>query len=238
MKKFGILNKITSTVRLLVFLPLLIVFFFLVLLSSFFGIEGAHFILQITLSPLFGYFFSLEIEGQEHLKANKGLILVGNHTSILDTATIEIASKKPVTFVMSDWIQNIAIIGLLSKNFRVIPVPGRYLRPTLNNAIERLLSGESICIFPEGKVTLDGNLCEFKKGAAYLHQRSKKPIIPFVIHGCFEAWPWKICLPKFRKITIKFGAPYYNPNEHREVVTNQVKSIIQEMKEFLDEREG
>lgn len=234
-------NKISSTIasaiRLAIFLPLLILFLTLVLISSFFGVRGAHFITRLTFCPLFSHFFSLEFEGEHHLKNTENAILVGNHTSILDSVIVEIASKKPVTFIMSSWLQKIVPLGVLAKNFKVISVPGEHLRPTLNHTIERLKSGEIICIFPEGKVTLDGNLCEFKKGAAYFHQKSKIPIIPFVIKGCFEAWPWKICLPKFEKITIKFGEPYYNFEDHRKVVTEELKTIIQRMKEPQDQRE-
>jgi 1-acyl-sn-glycerol-3-phosphate acyltransferase len=65
-----------------------------------------------------------------------------------------------------------------------------------------------LCIFPEGARSFDGELKEFKKGAAILAREIGVPIVPVALHGAYEVWrrdSWKI---RPHKVKMIFGAPF------------------------------
>ena len=232
-----IIDKIISIIWLFIFLLATVASFTIAIIASLFGKSQAHYTIRNIVRPIFNLFFPLQIEGEDYIKDSGGMILAGNHTGVLDTAIIEMASKRQVTFLMASWVQRVIVIGWLAKRLKTIPISGKHLAKDLDNVIERLKSGGIICIFPEGTPTSNGKLCEFKKGVAYLHKRSKIPIIPFVIHGGYEAWPWKIGFPTFREVTIQFGEPYCNFEDDEKNITDQLQRKIQYMKDFLEKRE-
>src|SRR6185295_19547023 len=52
-----------------------------------------------------------------------------------------------------------------------------------------LKKGRVLLIFPEGTRSIDGQVAEFKKGAAILAFELGVPIVPVGIRGAFEVWP-------------------------------------------------
>lgn len=231
----------------LLFIIFFIVSFLLALLASLFGRKQAHYTARHVIKPIFDFFFPLKIEGEKSTETSRGVILAGNHTGVLDPAIIEMAYNRPVSFLMASWMQKIPGIGFLAKRFKAIPVLRKgaasknNLIQALDKTVDKLKSGEAVCIFPEGKPTRDGNISRFKKGVAYLHKKSKAPVIPFAIHGGFEAWPSEKRLPKglptFRNLTISFGKPYNNPDADENFIIEQLQQKVQEIKSSLEQKE-
>ncbi len=59
----------------------------------------------------------------------------------------------------------------------------------IEEAVKCLARGENICIFPEGVLSTDGKIGEFRSGVARLHRASKCAVVPFAIYGGYDAWP-------------------------------------------------
>jgi 1-acyl-sn-glycerol-3-phosphate acyltransferase len=64
-----------------------------------------------------------------------------------------------------------------------------------------------LILFPEGRRSPDGQLVEFKPGAAMLAVRTGAPIVPVHIRGAFQALPRKGKLPRPADFRVRFGAP-------------------------------
>ena len=62
----------------------------------------------------------------------------------------------------------------------------------MKNAFEliakELENDEVVCIFPEGKLTADGNMNEFKTGIEKIIKRSPVPVIPMALDGLWGSW--------------------------------------------------
>ena len=56
-------------------------------------------------------------------------------------------------------------------------------------AVKSISEGDSVIIFPEGTRSIDGKLGEFKKGAFLMAEKSRKEIVPVVIHGTSTIMP-------------------------------------------------
>jgi predicted Zn-dependent peptidase len=67
------------------------------------------------------------------------------------------------------------VIGWIVRRAGVIPVKPGKGGVAYREALERLKRGEAIGIFPEGKLTTDGSIARFHKGAARLHLESGRP---------------------------------------------------------------
>ena len=48
--------------------------------------------------------------------------------------------------------------------------------------------GELVCIFPEGKLTKDGEIDEFKPGIEKIIQRNPVPVIPIALRGMWGSF--------------------------------------------------
>ncbi|WP_294251055.1 1-acyl-sn-glycerol-3-phosphate acyltransferase [Propionivibrio sp.] len=46
-----------------------------------------------------------------------------------------------------------------------------------------LAGGELVAIFPEGKITSDGELCPFRPGISRILERNAVPVIPVALSG-------------------------------------------------------
>ncbi|MFS1430187.1 1-acyl-sn-glycerol-3-phosphate acyltransferase, partial [Vibrio splendidus] len=57
------------------------------------------------------------------------------------------------------------------------------LRKALDDIALALENDEAIFIFPEGKITYDGELNEFKPGIEMINKRTPSPVYPIVLKG-------------------------------------------------------
>jgi len=97
----------------------------------------------------------------------------------------------------------------------------------------------SICIFPEGRKSKDGNIGDAKGGVSFLAHRTNTPIVPVAISGVFDMSKTDFLLRK-RKVVVQFGEPiyteklfedrFYKPREHKEIAQN-IMGIVKEILE-------
>jgi long-chain acyl-CoA synthetase len=180
--------------------------------------------------------FSLEVEGAEHLRYQSKVILAGNHTGFLDGFVLMAAFNRRIRFLSAQKVIDWPMVGLLLKIMGSIPVVRGKGESALAEAVNTLLRGRVIGIFPEGKLTADGRMGHFHRGVSRLHQESGAPIIPFAIHGGFEAWGWNRS-PKFRKIYIQFGQPITKSSKDEKALAEELRQRIEFMKESMERRE-
>lgn len=119
---------------------------------------------------------------------NEPFIGIANHASYLDAIVIASTIKRPMRFVMYWKIYELPIVKYFFKALGAIPIASpRENREVYKRAVEEMNAeierGGAIFIFPEGQITYDGHLNEFKSGAIRLSQKRKCQIIPFGIKG-------------------------------------------------------
>ena len=56
----------------------------------------------------------------------------------------------------------------------------------MDRAVEAIKRGESVLIFPEGKLSKDGKLSEFQPGFLMLARLTDAPVIPLAISGGYR----------------------------------------------------
>ncbi|MFC5418201.1 acyl-[ACP]--phospholipid O-acyltransferase [Bosea eneae] len=135
------------------------------------------------LSILFRAFYRVEVTGRENIaKAGDNAIIALNHVSFLDAAlALSILDKEPV-FAIDHGIAQRWWVKPFLKLTRAMPLdPSRPLATrSLINAVK---NGESLVIFPEGRLTVTGSLMKVYDGVGMIAEKSGAPIVPVRIEG-------------------------------------------------------
>jgi acyl-[acyl-carrier-protein]-phospholipid O-acyltransferase/long-chain-fatty-acid--[acyl-carrier-protein] ligase len=134
-------------------------------------------------SIVFRAFFRLEVKGLENLdKAGPHPIIALNHVSFLDpplaTAILPTRPVFAVDIAMSKrwWIQPVLKI---MRSMPLDPLKPMAMR-TIINAVR---GGDTLVIFPEGRITVTGSLMKVYDGAALIADKSEAMIVPVRIDG-------------------------------------------------------
>ena len=121
--------------------------------------------------------------GLDHLPGTGAVLLLGNHISWLDWAMIQIACPRPVRFVMDRGIYQRWYLHRFLDLFGVIPIAPGQSRSALRRINERLRAGEVVCLFPEGAISRNGQLGEFRRGYERTIDGVDGVILPFYLRG-------------------------------------------------------
>jgi long-chain acyl-CoA synthetase len=124
---------------------------------------------------------------------------------------------------------------VLAKLSNIFPVdPDAHLREAMKIGAIGLRNDNILCIFPEGARSFDGELQEFKKGAAILAREIGVPIIPTAIHGTHEVWARDSRRIRLHKVRVQFGAPMRTSREAApEAYTDDIGRLREEILEML-----
>jgi 1-acyl-sn-glycerol-3-phosphate acyltransferase len=160
-------------------------------------------LLRFVGQTLFG--FKFQIEGLEHVPAGEPVIVAGGpHRGWIDSFLIIIAlpTSPRINYLGSAqamfnrrWKR--AILNLMGG---VVPVSslGQLNREGLETSLAILNGGNSLGLFPEGWGHHDDDpltVSEFKRGVAFLSQRSGRRVLPVGLTGANQLWRGKtLCL--------------------------------------------
>jgi 1-acyl-sn-glycerol-3-phosphate acyltransferase len=121
---------------------------------------------------------------------------------------------------MESAIFKIPVLSTLFRGMKAIPVasakedPEVYERAFQTVAAE-LRDGNLVCIFPEGRLTPDGEIAEFRAGMMRILKETPVPVVPMALSGLWDSMfsrkykaVWKRVPRRFwAKITLAVGAP-------------------------------
>lgn len=182
-----------------------------------------HLFLHYIVRPYLRWVAVVTVDGIDNLVSQRPLIFVANHSSHIDTALVltalpqRIRNRTVVAAAMDSFFMDRATAFRTVFMFNAIPVDRHKVnRRSAQLALELVQDHWNLLIYPEGGRTPDGQLQEFKGGAAYLAERANAVVIPTYIHdsGYVKSARWaKAPLyvegPEQRRpnVSVTFGAP-------------------------------
>jgi acyl-[acyl-carrier-protein]-phospholipid O-acyltransferase/long-chain-fatty-acid--[acyl-carrier-protein] ligase len=140
-------------------------------------------LVRYILGIVFASKYRINVQGFDHMPSQGPVLLLGNHISWLDWAMIQIASPRPVLFVMDKSIYQKWYLTWFLDLFGVIPISGSNSKGSLAIINQRLKQGEVVCLFPEGSISRNGQLAEFKQGFERCVEEVDGIILPFYLRG-------------------------------------------------------
>ncbi|MES2673193.1 MAG: acyl-[ACP]--phospholipid O-acyltransferase [Pseudomonadota bacterium] len=163
--------------------------------------ELPHSLTRIVSSILIQGKYKIDVVGFDHLPKTGGVLLLGNHISWIDWAMVQIASPRPVRFVMLRSIYEQWYLQPIFKFFGVIPISSGNSKESLEKINELLKVGEVVCLFPEGAISRTGSLGLFHAGYERVVEGVDGVIVPFYLHGLWGSRLSRAGSEKLRKNT-------------------------------------
>ncbi|MFC4259987.1 MFS transporter [Marinobacter lacisalsi] len=165
-------------------------------------------------------------------------LLVCNHVSYMDALVIAGAVRRPVRFVMDYQIFSTPVIGTFFRLAKTIPIGPKSKVPDIYETAfdridEELAAGNVVCIFPEGKLTRDGEINPFKSGVDMILERRPVPVVPMALQGLWGSF-FSNCggpafghIPKrfWSRIHLRAGDPVPPEQASAPVLEQQVRAL-------------
>ncbi|WP_058557424.1 acyl-[ACP]--phospholipid O-acyltransferase [Thiohalocapsa sp. ML1] len=158
--------------------------------------------------------YRLSVIGLDNLPAQGGVLMLGNHISWIDWAMVQMASPRPVRFVMERVIYERWWLKWFLDVFGVVPISRAGSRDALNAVTDLINQGQVVCVFPEGTLSKNAQLGEFKRGFELAAAGADGVILPFYLRGLwgsrFSNASEKLKESRrgrVRDVIVAFGAP-------------------------------
>ncbi|WP_151900181.1 MFS transporter [Sulfurimonas sp. NW15] len=189
-------NNFIQNIFMFTFLLLTTVFAYLgmnaELLFYFMGMIGIYLVRNLYKRYVVEMFFSLMgliaalrhkyiYIGLENIPEDKAVLLLGNHVSWLDWILLQLPIARRINYMMDKDIYNWKFFHAVFKKGEAIPLSPRAFKDAMKEAHKRLKKGSIVALFPEGEISQDGNIHEFKRGYELIPKDYEGVIVPFYI---------------------------------------------------------
>lgn len=195
----------------------------------------------LLIKPFMALFIGLRVRGREHLPRAGQFILVANHSSHLDTASLlslfkitKLRRVRPVA--AADYFERNAIVSLLTKTiFNILPIARKGITAE-NNPLRRmqaaLEAGQSLIIFPEGTRGSGSDMGPFRSGVAHLIEKTPGvPVVPVYLVNMGRSLPKGEFIPVPFFCEVRLGAPRTITGSRQEIIRS-LEEAVRELKEL------
>jgi 1-acyl-sn-glycerol-3-phosphate acyltransferase len=179
-----------------------------------------EFLLRFIAWLLVHFIYRLDKRGLDNIPAEGPALLICNHVGFADAIVISAGCPRPIRFIMESSIFKIPLLSMLFRGMKAIPVapakedPEVYAR-AFELVAQELRDGNLVCIFPEGRLTKDGEIGAFRTGMMRILKETPVPVVPLALSGLWDSmfsrkygalwqrWPRRF----WPKISLSIGAP-------------------------------
>jgi len=179
-----------------------------------------EFLLRFIAWILVHFIYRLDKRGLDNIPAEGPALLICNHVGFADAIVISAACPRPIRFIMESSIFKIPVASTLFRGMKAIPVapakedPEVYER-AFQLVAQELRDGNLVCIFPEGRLTKDGQIGDFRSGMMRILKETPVAVVPLALSGLWDSmfsrkypaiwqrWPRRF----WPKISLAIGTP-------------------------------
>ncbi len=178
---------------------------------------------------IFYPFYRHSIKGEDNIPKTGGFVLAPNHVHWADPVIVVAKVKRYLRVMGKAEIFENKFLNWFFTNAGVFPVRrGAGDQEALGGAVELLINGEGLLLFPEGTRSKTGELGRIKSGAAVVASSAGVPIVPMYIK--YEPCRIKI----FKKTKILVGEPIETvKTETTEQAIHSAREISKKLKAQL-----
>jgi len=174
----------------------------------------ARTVVAVIIRLLLRFYNRFEIIGHEHLRTNRSLVLVANHSSHLDTLCLLAALPlrkldRAFPAAAADYFFRPGPRNWMARMLNAFPFRRNVSARRSLSLCRYLISqpGNILIMFPEGTRSTTGETQPFKLGISALVAGRDVAVVPCYLQGAFEAWPKGNRFPRPQKIRLIIGAP-------------------------------
>jgi 1-acyl-sn-glycerol-3-phosphate acyltransferase len=151
-----------------------------------------EFLMRFLVWLLIHSVYRLRKTGIERIPEEGPGVVVCNHVSYVDALVVSAACRRPIRWVMDHRIFKTPVLSFVFRTAKAIPIaPAHEDAAMLERAYEaiarELADGQLVGLFPEGKLTADGGMNEFRGGVTKILERTPVPVIPMALSGLWRS---------------------------------------------------
>ena len=187
---------------------------------------------------LFASGTTLKAEGRENVPKDTPVLYIGNHRSYFDILLTYSRCPIRTGYIAKKEMEKIPLLSTWMRYLHCLFLDRKDIKQglkTILTAVDKVKSGISICIFPEGtrnrnKDELD--MLPFHEGSFKIATKAKCPIIPIAISNSADIF--EAHFPKISpaKVVVEYGKPIYPDElskEDKRHVGEYTQNVIREM---------
>jgi 1-acyl-sn-glycerol-3-phosphate acyltransferase len=195
----------------------------------------------LLIKPFLALFIGLRVRGRDHLPQSGQFVLIANHSSHLDTASLlslfsltQLRRIQPVA--AADYFERNRFISTLTKTiFNILPIARKNITPE-NNPLRQmqaaLAAGQSLIIFPEGTRGSGDSIGPFRSGVAHLIEKVPDVVIvPACLVNMGRSLPKGEFIPVPIFCEVRLGEPRTLSGSRQEI-TRALEAAVRELQDM------
>ena len=199
-----------------------------------------EFLMRLIVWFLVSTIYRIKPKGIENIPHDGPALLTCNHVSFIDPMILGGFIRRPVRFVTYYKIYNMPVMHWIFRAAKAIPIAGYKEDPEMYESAfkevkKALDEGDLVCIFPEGGLTPDGTIQEFKGGLERIIEETPVPVIPMALKNLwgsmFSRKDKSILNRRPRKFMAKIDLNVGKPIAPEKVNRQMLQDIITDLKE-------
>ncbi|MFV8430975.1 MFS transporter [Vibrio owensii] len=206
------------------------------LVAAYIFLQIPIFVVRFAMWVITHTIYRVKHKNLHHLPEHGGALIVCNHVSYMDSLLLSAVCPRLIRFVMEEDYANLPPLRRFLRRAGVIPISASNrtsIRRAFNDVEKALNEGHIVCIFPEGRLTSDGEMNEFMRGIDIILRRSPVPVIPIALKGLWGSYfsraKGRACkgLPTrfWSKLEIEAGTPVDPKQATSQVMFEKVKAL-------------
>lgn len=187
------------------------------LISIYIYTKVPEFFLRFVIYILAICMYRVRTKGHENIPSEGAAVIVANHVSFVDWMFILATSPRPIRFMVFAPIYHSKALHWLFKMAKAIPIDSEKANPkaftkAFDEVAAALERGELVGIFPEGKLTSNGEMDMFRRGIERIIARTPVPVVPVHLGGLWGSMfsrkaKWQLPRLKWSLVSVSVGEP-------------------------------
>ena len=145
-----------------------------------------EFMIRFLVWILIHTIYKVEVKGIEKMPETGAVIIAANHVSFVDPLIIGGVIRRPVRFIMYYKIFQMPVLNFIFKFGKAIPIAGQnedpeVLEQAYRSIHEEIAEENVLGIFPEGRITTDGEIRAFKTGIERIVAKQPVNVVPVAL---------------------------------------------------------
>ena len=172
--------------------------------------------------------------GEENVPKDEAVLYVANHRSYFDILLTYVRVPRPTGYISKIEVEKVPLLRNWMRNLHCLFLDRKDIKQGLQTilaGIEKLKSGISICIFPEGTRNKEKDtFLPFHGGSFKLAEKSGCPIIPIALNNVADIFEDHSPKIKKTKVVIEYGKPIYPSQLDKETKKNLAGYVSDQIK--------
>ncbi len=178
---------------------------------------------------------NLTVIGEDNVPLDTPVFYVGNHRSYFDILLTYTRVPRPTGYVAKKEMEKIPLLNIWMRNLHCLFLDRENVKEglkTILTAIDKVKSGISICIFPEGtRNKVPDTFLPFHEGSFKVAEKSGCPIVPMVINNSADIYEDHFPRIKKTHVVLEYLPPVYIADLPKEDKKRTGALILDQIKE-------